>query len=972
MIQDYEADIPNEELFTVDENHCVYCKAKSNLVECGICEYKFCNGLTPEIQLAHILFHLKQSEHHCIKIASKKNTPYNFKEIKCRKCTINNIYDLFFVENEKDDITKKIYCKEHLPKNCENKKNIVENLTKIINDIVESPNVKNEPNYDSVKLCTKNDVYKIEEMLEGINPIATRFLNKIQLKYSNKYDYYKIQKPLLIADMLYEKSLYQKNLEYDIELKVNIKHNSRIYYFEIDIDFFDITFMVGKTLHFTEISNENLYNENEEENVEIKFIGVITDIQQKKRKNSEKNEYHYNEITIIPLNKHISYLENHEGYYKIKEEFCYIPYERMIDALEQFVNDDIDEEEIYDRAVSSYLTKRILGKKIDNEENKKIEKKALKHLFKNYKELKPITKIENIGELNESQTKVIENVFSNVLNMIQGPPGTGKTFLASFIAYNLFKFKKHYEDKILLAAPSNAAADNLTSAILKINKVTGNKIKILRVLAKNREFLELEPDVLHVSLHTKLNEMNENNEYVDENEDEIYDEYENYKEEIYDEYENYKEEIFDEYENYKEEIYDEYENYEDNYENEIFDECENHKDEIFDECENHKEKIKQQIDYIMNDIDIVITTCSSSLDDRIKNYSFKYVLIDENTQCREIESLIPIIHGCCHLTLIGDQKQLGPVILHPKAKKTGMNISLMERMIKLYPKNHYLLTKQYRMHEKIVEFPSKTFYENKIENGVSIKERTNKIFNNNFNWFNKNIPLLFIHVEGEEKTCDGKSRLNEKEAEIVCYIIEKIIKNCKIKTKNIGIITPYTAQKNLIIRKMQNYSDDIFNISSVDGFQGKEKDYIILSSVRSNLMNNIGFLKDFRRLNVSITRAKYGMIIIGNAKCLVKGDDVWKKLIRYYQKNNLLTMFDLKEGEELNINKLKGIKILSEKEGEINFSDEFDYDCSGNKEGINKDLLNNFDLSQNIYVETNKKYYGSKKSRKQNKNGARK
>lgn len=91
----------------------------------------------------------------------------------------------------------------------------------------------------------------------------------------------------------------------------------------------------------------------------------------------------------------------------------------------------------------------------------------------------------------------------------------------------------------------------------------------------------------------------------------------------------------------------------------------------------------------------------------VLNHMIFLVIIDEVTQCCEIESLISITHGCKHLTLIGDQKQLGPVILHPKANSTGMKVSLFERMIKLYPDLLNMLTIQYRMHAEIVQFPSK-------------------------------------------------------------------------------------------------------------------------------------------------------------------------------------------------------------------------------------------------------------------------
>ena len=136
----------------------------------------------------------------------------------------------------------------------------------------------------------------------------------------------------------------------------------------------------------------------------------------------------------------------------------------------------------------------------------------------------------------------------------------------------------------------------------------------------------------------------------------------------------------------------------------------------------------------------------------------------------------------------------------------------------------------------------------------------------------------------------GKSKRNENEANIVTLFIEKL-NNCGIDFNNIGVITPYIAQKvliqNKLIEKYKNTkgeSQKVKNvkISSVDGFQGGERDFIILSNVRSNKNNQIGFLKDFRRLNVSITRAKYGMIIIGNINCLYHNKSIWKNFINYY------------------------------------------------------------------------------------------
>ena len=163
---------------------------------------------------------------------------------------------------------------------------------------------------------------------------------------------------------------------------------------------------------------------------------------------------------------------------------------------------------------------------------------------------------------------------------------------------------------------------------------------------------------------------------------------------------------------------------------------------------------------------------------------------------------------------------------------------------------------------------------------------------NNMPFLNKKIPLLFYHVNSNEEITPNRSYKNESEAEIIFQLIPKLIK-LKVEIKNIGIITPYNGQKALIRRFFESFDDlkDI-QIESVDGFQGQEKDFIIVSTVRNNSYGNIGFLKSKRRLNVTLTRAKYGMIILGNCECLSKKNEMWKELINYYNNNNLIECGD--------------------------------------------------------------------------------
>ena len=187
----------------------------------------------------------------------------------------------------------------------------------------------------------------------------------MKLTYENKYDYYQVYKPLLIADMLYTRKVYEKKMEYDIEL-CDIR-NER-FFFEIDSSFVEIDFSPGRVLKFTEEKEE--YEENE--NI-FQFNGVIVNVEEINDNNLK--------IWVIPINRHITSLEGHTGQYKIKEEYCLIPYQRMNEALEFFYNDSLeDEEEIFNRPVSLYLARRILGHfpsktEINNDKDGEIKKK---------------------------------------------------------------------------------------------------------------------------------------------------------------------------------------------------------------------------------------------------------------------------------------------------------------------------------------------------------------------------------------------------------------------------------------------------------------------------------------------------------------------------------------------------------------------------------------------------------------------
>lgn len=270
---------------------------------------------------------------------------------------------------------------------------------------------------------------------------------------------------------------------------------------------------------------------------------------------------------------------------------------------------------------------------------------------------------------------------------------------------------------------------------------------------------------------------------------------------------------------------------------------------------------------------MICCTCVGAGDPRVAKLRFRTVLVDEATQASEPECMIPLILGCKQAVLVGDHQQLGPVIMNKKAARAGLCQSLFERLVILGIRPIRLQV-QYRMHPCLSEFPSNMFYEGTLQNGITTQERLRK--NVDFPWPVPETPMMFyVNLGNEEISTSGTSYLNRTEASNCEKIVTRFMK-AGILPSQIGIVTPYEGQRSYIVQYMQfngSLRKDLYKeieVASVDAFQGREKDYIILSCVRSNEHQGIGFLSDPRRLNVALTRAKYGVVILGNPKILSK------------------------------------------------------------------------------------------------------
>lgn len=299
---------------------------------------------------------------------------------------------------------------------------------------------------------------------------------------------------------------------------------------------------------------------------------------------------------------------------------------------------------------------------------------------------------------------------------------------------------------------------------------------------------------------------------------------------------------------------------------------------------NYKKLTKKEIE-VVSQSDVVCSTCTCAGGARISGVrAFKVVIFDESGQCVDPDILIPLVHGAQQVILVGDHKQLGPVITSSQCQRARYDIPIMQRLI-LQGIHPSVLRIQYRMHPGIAAFASSTFYNNMLRNGVSEEERT---WENQFmKWPNPNVPMFFWNVNSQEEIYeDGLSFVNTFEAGCIFVLLDAMWKH-GIQGSDIGIITPYAGQQAYLLETIQqkcsitdpDFFDDI-EIASVDAFQGHEKNFIILSNVRANDSKDIGFLKDERRLCVSLTRAKYGLIVIGCANTF-SDNKLWCKYIEY-------------------------------------------------------------------------------------------
>lgn len=317
---------------------------------------------------------------------------------------------------------------------------------------------------------------------------------------------------------------------------------------------------------------------------------------------------------------------------------------------------------------------------------------------------------------------------------------------------------------------------------------------------------------------------------------------------------------------------------------------------------------------------VIACTLVGSAHHLLEGMKFGTLFIDEAAQALEAACWIPMKRAS-RVILAGDHCQLPPTVKSIAALRAGLGKTLMERIAENKPEVVTLLKIQYRMNDEIMRFSSDWFYGGKVESAPQIKYRSVLDYDHPITWIDTSNEENQITIEGEDAPEDSAStassvsaanqnsdlnfkeqfvgesfgRINKAEAELTLLTLAeyftKIGKQRVLEERiDVGIISPYRAQVQYLKKLIKKYEffkpyRRLISVNTVDGFQGQERDVILISLVRSNDEGQIGFLKDLRRMNVAMTRARMKLIILGNKDTMTK-HPFYKKLWEYVEAIN--------------------------------------------------------------------------------------
>ncbi|CAD5122122.1 DgyrCDS10571 [Dimorphilus gyrociliatus] len=476
----------------------------------------------------------------------------------------------------------------------------------------------------------------------------------------------------------------------------------------------------------------------------------------------------------------------------------------------------------------------------------------------------------NLCKPNDKQQEAIAHALdeSQKFSVIQGPPGTGKTETAAHIIYHLYQMNRksinQQKPKILYCAPSNKATDKIIDYLQRLPHSI--RPKIIRVLSSFLEkvtypipqegdpFFIRKPFISDETLDKVTRLSNYSHILLHEMIREVSSDIQMYDQMIED----------GDFITNKEIRYFRY-------------------------------LIRKEKNKVLKTADVILCTCTASGMAILQNLNIKQVIIDECGMCTDSDCLIPLTNlKPKKIICIGDHQQLQPVVF----SKDCVRETLHNTAFEYYSKQNgvTVLNRQYRMHYDICDFPSKTFYDSKLICGTLEQYLPSKLLSF---WDNNSRPKVFLDIVGiEKRNLRNGSFYNKIEANLVVQLLNLLIYRERVKGRDIMVLTYYRAQvveiQNAIRQSRIVHNFNPKNVQTIITSQGSEWKYVIISCVRSVEGNeypdepseewrrrHIGFLDDYHQQNVCITRAKDGLIIIGDASTL-NCCDTWRKLISDY------------------------------------------------------------------------------------------
>lgn len=454
-----------------------------------------------------------------------------------------------------------------------------------------------------------------------------------------------------------------------------------------------------------------------------------------------------------------------------------------------------------------------------------------------------------IPQLNFSQNKAVRHILAaNDVAVVHGPPGTGKTTTI----VQAIRLVLQTEKQVLVCAPTNTAVDLITEKLIE------QGVNVLRVGHPAR----VSEDLLKTTIDGQVQH-----------------------------HENYKDI------KHLRKTAEEYFRMAGKFKRVFGKEDAKQRALYYTEAKNCIKESRLLEDYIVNSLfdnaQVICCTPVTSTNKSLAKKTFNTLFFDEASQALEAISWIPLLK-CKRVIFSGDHFQLPPVVKSIKAKQEGLDNTMLDRLTQ-YENVSTLLTRQYRMHQHIMQFSNAYFYNNELEADATVKETVLSL-NEDIEILNK--PIELIDTAGcsfdEYQNPETLSLSNTGEADLVFKHLELLLQQYQYSGEtqklDIGIIAPYKEQIELLKEKLLSFdysahSVNELDVKTIDGFQGEERDVIYISLVRSNPNSEIGFLSDIRRMNVALTRAKKKLVVVMDT-ATIGNHPFYKAFIEYCEKHN--------------------------------------------------------------------------------------